>query len=275
MSNYTNQVNGKRALQEHLAPKKDIMKQGEDVMKSVAPGSEVFAVIARDAMETFIKTWNNSMENVIKETIRVEVKSVVQTELQEAVKGVFQGMNEAMANMLPQMMPQPVDTTPIEFDLDSVIPFDELIKRKKIEERLTTGPLSQRVKAEQELAEQEQFIADMPDGSVAMGTKEQLGLEGLDLDGDRQAKAVRKGRATRVKSVDWNDKEAVKLYLFSLLEEAEELGTDLSVGRYFKKLGGRFNTAYQKGLPALFGKTTDKKKGNNPWPQLIDMYRNR
>jgi hypothetical protein len=111
-------------------------KEGERVMKEAAPTEEVFAVIARSGMESFMKVWNNSMETVIRETVRTEVRSMIQEELQAAMKGMFQGMNEAVTGVIKE----------------SVMP--------KVEEELVekvSGPLSQRIKAEMEEKQEPQY----------------------------------------------------------------------------------------------------------------------
>lgn len=129
---------------------KDIMEKGVDVMKeTVNPNAgreDVFAVIARDSMETFVKTWNNSMETVIRETIRTEVTKMVQTEMESAMKGMFTGMNEAMAAMMMNtqanmMMPQQpeVNDEPVEFDMTEITPMDEILERRKQKEALANA----------------------------------------------------------------------------------------------------------------------------------------
>lgn len=162
---------------------KDIMKQGEKIMKETT-GTEnnVFAVIARDSMESFIKTWNNSMENVIKETIRVEVQKVVQSELESAVRGVFDGLNEAMTNMIPQMMPQaPVSDEPVEFDLTSVSSMEDTFN-KIVPFR---NPQIQKGDIEQEQ------IAEEWD-------QHQMFMAGVDADGD-EGKPVKKPRYAKAR----------------------------------------------------------------------------
>lgn len=128
------------------AQQNDIMKEGEKIMKeTTGQSNNVFAVIARDSMEGFIKTWNNSMDNVVKTTIRNEtetmrnqiqamiqdeIKAMVQSELESAVRGVFAGINEAVTNMAPQAPVQPeVAEEPIEFDLSSVSSMGDTLNR--------------------------------------------------------------------------------------------------------------------------------------------------
>lgn len=214
--------------------KQDIMEKGRDVMTKAGGNSEdVFMVIARDAMQTFIKTWNNSMESVIRETVRNEVRTMVQEELQAAVKGVFAGINQAMVGM-PQMMAEQVQEQ----------------VQEEVEERIV-GPLSQRVQQELDAAKT---------GTLSESVQDAL-------------ETVEKIKRGRTKSVDWSDAEATKEYMFSLLQEAEKMGVDITVGKRFKELGGKFNTAYQRGIPALFGKQDKGSRGT--WDILIEMYRNR
>lgn len=105
-----------------------------------------------------------------------------------------------------------------------------------VEERKPRGPLSQRMKAEEPVEE--------------------------------KVRTTGRGRAA---NVDWSDVETVKTYMFSLIQEAIEQDIDVTSQRAFKLLGGKFNTAYQKGMPVIFGKGERGKK-NNRWEQLIEMY---
>src|SRR6185437_13322113 len=119
----------REAAKKAIELEEDYMAKGEKIMEKVTKGTEeVFAVIARSGMETFIKTWNNSMENVIRETIRTEVRSMIQEEMQAAMKGMFAGMNDAMVGMMGLTQSAPSEE-PAELDLTNVMPMDELIKR--------------------------------------------------------------------------------------------------------------------------------------------------
>lgn len=90
-----------------------------------------------------------------------------------------------------------------------------------------------------------------------------------ELLDDEKKEDEPKRKYSRKGSIDWGDKEFAKNYMFSLLEEAEALGVDITKGKQFKQVGGKFNTAYQKGLPALY----DGARG--AWKLLLKDYRNR
>lgn len=176
--------------------KKDIMEQGREVLKTTTGREDVFAVIARDSMESFMKLWNNSMENVIRETVRTEVTAMIQTEMEAAMKGMFSGMQQAMQSMVQSSLTQGKveevqSDEPVEFDLTNVVPMDVLVKKAKLQAQASEGPLSQRVKAEKAIKamNQEEYIMADGEGSV-MGTKESLGLAGRDLDGDMMIMAT-------------------------------------------------------------------------------------
>lgn len=209
---------------------KSITERGGDFVEKVTEGvvkrEDVYAVMTREGMSTFMNMWNNSMESVIKETIREQVKpmvqdivrDVIQEELQAAIKGVFSGMTGAMIPT-PQPMNEMVKQTPEEI-------------QEELQRELHGMPLSQRVKL-------------------------------------KETTEPKKVTRTRRNSVDWSNTENAKMYLFSLLEEAEVMGVDINSGKTFKKIGGKFNTAYQKGLPTVYG------GGKGSYAQLLNEYRNR
>jgi hypothetical protein len=184
VDNMIAEQNAKAAMQT-----KTIEEKGAEILKTTTGREDVFAVIARDSMESFMKMWNNSMENVIRETVRTEVTAMIQTEMEAAMKGMFSGMQQAMESMVQSSLTQgkveEVSDEPVEFDLTKVVPMDVLIKRTQLKQQASEGPLSQRVKAEEAIKKmnQEEYIMAVGEGS-AIGTKEQLGLAGVDTDGD-------------------------------------------------------------------------------------------
>ena len=202
----------------------DIMTKGEKVMSKMTNNTqEVFAVIARDGMETFMKTWNNSMENVIRETIRNEVKALVQEEIEAAVKGVFAGINDAMKDMFVQQMVKSV----------------------------------------------------MPEANNSSS------VPGADTDGDMRKEVVpteepkERTDFSKTKSLGWKNMNEAQAHvvLMELMKEAEELhGIDITSSREFKGLGGKFSTAYQKGIPAIFGKG-ERGKTLGRWEELVKGYK--
>lgn len=89
------EAEAKRALE-----KKDIMEKGYDVLKSVNPNAQtedVFAVIARNSIGTFIDTFRNSIREMIREVVSTEfknvVREVVKSELQSAATGLIKGLS--------------------------------------------------------------------------------------------------------------------------------------------------------------------------------------
>lgn len=218
---------------------KDIMKEGEKIMaKTTNNTEEVFAVIARSGMETFMKTWNNSMENVIRETVRTEVKSmvqqIVQEEMEAAVKGVFAGVNDAMKDMFAAQMVEQVFRNP----------------------SIPTGEAEQE-QIEEELMQEEEFKFAEAEGRVT-----------------EEAPRKKREQEGRANSLGWSKMtvEQAKSKMFELLEEAErEHGVDITQGKQFKNLKGKFNTAYQTAMPIIYGKKKRGEKGG--WEQLIEEYR--
>lgn len=72
-------------------------KTGEKIVKKYGLSTEdIFAIITRDSIGSFIHLWNNSMENVLRETLRTEirdiVKDVIRDEMMEAYMGIIKGM---------------------------------------------------------------------------------------------------------------------------------------------------------------------------------------
>lgn len=89
------EAEAKRALE-----KKDIMEKGYDVLKSVNPNAEtedVFAVIARNSIGSFIDTFRNSIREMIREVVSTEFKNVVhevvKSELQNTAIGLIKGLS--------------------------------------------------------------------------------------------------------------------------------------------------------------------------------------
>lgn len=128
---FEHQILKEKELQQSL-DKNKVMKDAEKILsKEVGETEEVFAVIARSGMETFIQTWNNSMENVIRETIKNEVKSMVHEEMQTAIRGMFTGMNQALGAMTQSTMPIPKEPVHIKIEEDQI---EEEIKSDTYEE---------------------------------------------------------------------------------------------------------------------------------------------
>lgn len=103
--NVIREAEAKRALE-----KKDIMKKGYDVLKSVNPNAEtedVFAVIARNSIGTFIDTFRNSIREMIREVVSTEFKNVVhevvKSELQSAVTGLIKGLSSIQGIVIEEM----------------------------------------------------------------------------------------------------------------------------------------------------------------------------
>lgn len=103
--NVIREAEAKRALE-----KKDIMEKGYDVLKSVNPNAEtedVFAVIARNSIGTFIDTFRNSIREMIREVVSTEFKNVVhevvKSELQSAVIGLIKGLSSIQGIVIEEI----------------------------------------------------------------------------------------------------------------------------------------------------------------------------
>lgn len=103
--NVIREAEAKRALE-----KKDIMEKGYDVLKSVNPNAEtedVFAVIARNSISTFIDTFRNSIREMIREVVSTEFKNVVhevvKSELQSAVIGLIKGLSSIQGIVIEEI----------------------------------------------------------------------------------------------------------------------------------------------------------------------------
>lgn len=85
------------AVQEDLLKNSTVKKQGQKVAEKHGISTEdIFAIITRESMGSFVKLWNNSMETVVRETLRTEVKTImreiIQEEMVEAYRGIVKGM---------------------------------------------------------------------------------------------------------------------------------------------------------------------------------------
>lgn len=78
--------------------KKTIQEKGAEIARNKNVNTEdVFAVIGKDSVDTFVKMWNNSMETVIKETIREEIKPLIREIVREELISAFTGISRGLA----------------------------------------------------------------------------------------------------------------------------------------------------------------------------------
>lgn len=96
---YAKDKEDEKAIVEKAIKNQTIEKAAIDIAKSKSVSTEdIFAVITRNSMESFINLWSNSMEDVIRKTVREEMKQVrqvIQEELVGAYTGIMKGMTEA------------------------------------------------------------------------------------------------------------------------------------------------------------------------------------
>jgi hypothetical protein len=147
---------------------------------------DIFMVLMRDSMEPFINLWTNSVDSkmhgvmedivmptmkneirdMVREVVQEEVRTVIQEELQSAIRGSIRGLQEAM---MPMFRNPHITSNESIFgaDMDDEPEFKNGLQR---------------------LAE-EKFIMATEDGAV-MGNRIELGLQGVDTDGDREVMQI-------------------------------------------------------------------------------------
>ena len=136
-----------QAMRKNWKPNKTLEEKGLEALKSVKPQAtteDVFAVIARDSMEPFMKLWTNSVESSVnksfnevmpvlraemKEMVREVVQEVIQDEMEQAIRGMVRGITESIASMQqPQLhVVQPV-SAPQE---EEVAPVQQMVTRRR------------------------------------------------------------------------------------------------------------------------------------------------
>lgn len=75
--------------------------------KKGMPSEDIFAIIGRDGMDTFVNMWNNSMETVIKETIREEIQPYIRQVVREELATAFSGIVRGLSGDAPEVVEEP------------------------------------------------------------------------------------------------------------------------------------------------------------------------
>lgn len=55
---------------------------------------DIFAIITRNSIGSFMHMWNNSMENVIRKSMKDEIRQIIREELRDAYRGMLRGMTD-------------------------------------------------------------------------------------------------------------------------------------------------------------------------------------
>lgn len=199
-------------------------------------GEKVMEEMSKKSEEVFAVIARSGMEAFIKtwnNSMESVVRETVRAEMNSMRTMIREEMESAMSGMFQGMNEAMANI------VNGTTPAPEPVR----------GPLSQRVKSQT--------------------TDDDLILTHVDGNPVLVANPTPKMKRGRRGSVDWNDAESTKTYMFILLTEAIEQGADITSPRTFKALGGKFNTAYQKGLPAIFGKGKEK---TGTWGTLVELY---
>lgn len=200
-------------------------------------GEKVMEEMTKKSEEVFAVIARSGMEAFIKtwnNSMESVVRETVRAEMNSMRTMIREEMESAMSGMFQGMNEAMANI------VNGTTPAPEPVR----------GPLSQRVKSQDT---DKDLILTHVDGNPVLV--------------DNRAPKMKQRRSRS--SVDWNDAESAKTYMFVLLTEAVEQGADITSPRNFKTLGGKFNTAYQKGLPAIFGKGKEK---TGTWGTLIELY---
>lgn len=100
-------------------------------------------------------------------------------------------------------------------------------------------------------------------------------VEEVENSAEEELEVVeRRIEAPDVKGVSWAEmtKEQARLVLYSLIQEAEDNGVDIESASAFKRLGGKYNTAYQRTIPFLFGHVS-RGRGMGRWKEVLAEYK--
>lgn len=145
-----NQRQGKNKADEQAIRRgkinKTVEEKGLEALKTAKPQAtteDVFAVIARDSMEPFVKLWTNSVESSVnksfkeampmlraemKDMVREVVQEVIQDEMEQAIRGMVRGMTESIASLQqPQLHVVPA-STPQEKEVE---PVKQMVTRRR------------------------------------------------------------------------------------------------------------------------------------------------
>lgn len=201
-------------------------------------GEKVMEEMTKKSEEVFAVIARSGMEAFIKtwnNSMESVVRETVRAEMNSMRTMIREEMESAMSGMFQGMNEAMANI------VNGTTPAPKPVPVR--------GPLSQRVKSQD--------------------TDKDLILTHVDGNPVLVANRVPKMKRGRRGSVDWTSPESAKSYMFVLLTEAVEQGADITSPRNFKTLGGKFNTAYQKGLPAIFGKGKEK---TGTWGTLVELY---
>jgi hypothetical protein len=111
-----------------------IEKRAGKIVKDVGLSTEdIFAIITRESVGTFVKMWNNSMESVIRETIRTEIRKIVQEELAGAYRGIVKGMTDVNSIVEEEMTDVVKDIVASQLEMNVK---DEPVEEPKLKDRL-------------------------------------------------------------------------------------------------------------------------------------------
>lgn len=129
------------AVRRNWKPNQTVEEKGLEALKTAKPQAtteDVFAVIARDSMEPFVKLWTNSVESSVnksfkeampmlraemKDMVREVVQEVIQDEMEQAIRGMVRGMTESIASLQqPQLhVVQPVNAPQVQEEVASEV----------------------------------------------------------------------------------------------------------------------------------------------------------
>ena len=136
-----------QAIRRNWNKQQTVEEKGLDVLKTAKPQAtteDVFAVIARDSMEPFVKLWTNSVESSVnksfkeampvlraemKDMVREVVQEVIQDEMEQAIRGMVRGMTESIASLQqPQLhVVQPVSAPQVQ---EEEAPKQQITRRR-------------------------------------------------------------------------------------------------------------------------------------------------
>lgn len=103
---------------------------------------EAAIVFSREGMELFADMFGNTMERVVEKAIDNRVSQIIEMKMIEMMEGMKIGMQQGMVSLADNLFkgfdlpntqePKQVDE-PVQFDLDSVTPTDESLRKMTVE----------------------------------------------------------------------------------------------------------------------------------------------
>lgn len=100
-----------------------VKKVGEKIAEKHGVSTEdIFMIVTRDSMESFMNLWNNSLGNTLENSIKDVVREVIRDELLSAYKGILKGFEteapktteQSIQDLMPELFAVAATTAEVE-----------------------------------------------------------------------------------------------------------------------------------------------------------------